>query len=202
MPPLPPTFCLNPPLPTLRQSFFVLAHVDAQSVKTRGPNPNPTAQAQSKRCLPLSTKTQIIMKIPPAGLPNPMLFGTFFEAFPGQCLKDSGPRPKVLKRHENKVPRVPKWRPGVQNCSPEVPRSTKKTATCLPNSQKRRRKCDNGASRSCTMPQRHHEATHNGNYALGKTPGWKKHVKTARGRVLAEGDVDIRRTSSRGSRAC
>ena len=40
------------------------------------------------------------------------------------------------------------------------------------------------------MPQRHHEATHNGNYALGKTPGCKKHVKTARGRVLAEGDVD------------
>ena len=40
------------------------------------------------------------------------------------------------------------------------------------------------------MPQRHHEATHSGNYALGKTPGCKKHVKTARGRVLAEGDVD------------
>ena len=41
------------------------------------------------------------------------------------------------------------------------------------------------------MPQRPHEATHSGNYALGKTPGCKKkHVKTARGRVLAEGDVD------------
>ena len=40
------------------------------------------------------------------------------------------------------------------------------------------------------MPQRHHEATHCGNYALGKTPGCKKHVQTARGRVLAEGDVD------------
>ena len=40
------------------------------------------------------------------------------------------------------------------------------------------------------MPQRHHEATHHGSYALGKAPGCKKHVKTARGRVLAEGDVD------------
>ena len=40
------------------------------------------------------------------------------------------------------------------------------------------------------MPQRHHEATHSSNYALGKTPGCKKHVQTARGRVLAEGDVD------------
>ena len=35
---------------------------EAQRVKTRGPNPNPTAQAQSKRCLPLSTKTQNIIE--------------------------------------------------------------------------------------------------------------------------------------------
>ena len=27
-------------------------------MKTRGPNPNPTAQAQSKHCFPLSTKTR------------------------------------------------------------------------------------------------------------------------------------------------
>ena len=40
------------------------------------------------------------------------------------------------------------------------------------------------------MPKRHHEATHSGNYALGETPGCNKHVKTARGRVLAEGGVD------------
>ena len=40
------------------------------------------------------------------------------------------------------------------------------------------------------MPQRHHEATHSSNYALGKTPGCEKHVRTARGRVLAEGDLN------------
>ena len=45
------------PRPKPSESFFVLAHVDGQRVKTRGPNPNPTTQAQSKRCLPLFTKT-------------------------------------------------------------------------------------------------------------------------------------------------
>ena len=78
VPPLTPTFCLYPPLPTLRQSFFVLAHEDAQRVQTRGPNPNPTTQAQSKRCLPLSTKSKNMMKILFAGLPNPMFFETLF----------------------------------------------------------------------------------------------------------------------------
>jgi hypothetical protein len=59
----------------------MLAQRDAQRVKTRGSNPNPTAQAQSKRCLPLSTKTQNIIKKRPAWLPNPILFGTFFDPF-------------------------------------------------------------------------------------------------------------------------
>ena len=135
MPPLPQTFCLNPPLPTLRQSFFVLAHVDPQRVKTRGPNPNPTAPARSKRCLPVSTKTHNIMKIFPAGLPNSVFFDTFFEFFRGRCLKDPRPCPKVQKRHQHGGPRVPKWRPGMPNWSPEVPRSTKRTSTCAPNSK-------------------------------------------------------------------
>ena len=115
--------------------FFVLAHVDAQRVKTRGPNPNPTARAQSKRCLPLSTKTQNIIKILPPGLPNPILFGTFFEVFRRRCLKDPRPCPKAQKRHQDGGQRVPKWRPGVPNWSPEVPRSTRRTPTCAPNSK-------------------------------------------------------------------
>jgi hypothetical protein len=82
VPPLPLDFCLYPHQPTLQQSFFVLAHVEAQSVKTRGPNPNPTTQAQSKRCLPLSTKTQNIIKILPAWLPNPIIFRAFLKPFP------------------------------------------------------------------------------------------------------------------------
>ena len=79
---LPPDFYRDPPLPTLRQPFFVLSHMEAQSVKTRGPNPNPTTQAQSKRCLPLSTKTQNIIKILFAWLFNPMILGAFLEPFP------------------------------------------------------------------------------------------------------------------------
>ena len=73
---------------------------------------------------------------------------------------------------------------------PRSPPKYKKDNNMCSKFLKSRRKCHNGASRSCTMPQRHHEATHSGNYALGKTPGCKKHVQTARGRVLAEGDVD------------
>ena len=39
-------------------------------MKTRGPNLNPTAQAQSKCCLPLSTKTKNILKIALLGAPT------------------------------------------------------------------------------------------------------------------------------------
>ena len=104
-------------------------------MKTRGPNPNPTTQAQSKRCLSLSTKTQNIIKILPAGLPNPILFGTFFELFRRRCLKDPRPCPKAQKRYQDGGQRVPKWRPEGPNWSPEVPRSTKKTPTCIPHSK-------------------------------------------------------------------
>ena len=38
------------------------APMEAQRLKTRGRNPNPTAQAQSKCCFPLSTKTQNIIE--------------------------------------------------------------------------------------------------------------------------------------------
>ena len=58
-----------------------MAQIQAQRVKTRGSNPNPTAQAQSKCCLPLFTKIQNIIKILPTGLPNPMLFWYVFQAF-------------------------------------------------------------------------------------------------------------------------
>ena len=146
MPPLPPDFCLDPPGSTRQQSFFVLAHVDAQRVKTRGPNPNPTAQAQSKRCLPLFTKTQKIIKMHPSGLPNPIIFCTFFEPFPWKCLKDSGPRPKVPKRPQHAIPRSPKWRPGMPNWSPKVPKSTKKTQKCTPG-------CKNVGKSATMKPQ-------------------------------------------------
>ena len=81
VPPLPQNFCLYPPRPKPSESFFVPAHVEAQRVKTRGPNPNPTTQAQSKRCLPLFTKAQNLIKILPAGLPNQMFVWYLFQDF-------------------------------------------------------------------------------------------------------------------------
>ena len=57
--------------------------------------------------------------------------------------------------------------------------------------QKCRRDCHTRASRSLTMPKKHHQASQSGTYALGKTPKLQeKPVPTARGRLLAEGDVD------------
>ena len=63
-------------------------------MKTRGPNPNPTTQAQSKRCLPLFTKTQNIIKILPAGLPNPIVFWYLFRAFSLLVSQDTNMDPK------------------------------------------------------------------------------------------------------------
>ena len=63
---------------------------------------------------------------------------------------------------------------------PQGPPKYQQDTKMYPKVQKCRRRCHNGASRSCAMPQRHHEATHSGNYALGKTLGCKKLVKTAR----------------------
>ena len=40
------------------------------------------------------------------------------------------------------------------------------------------------------MPRKYHEATQSGTYALARPHVTKQLVQTARGRVLAEGDVD------------
>ena len=52
--------------------------MEAQRLKTRGPNPNPTAQAQSKRCLPLSTKPPNIIETVSI---LASILGAFFLAF-------------------------------------------------------------------------------------------------------------------------
>ena len=83
---------------------------DAQRVKTRGPNPNPTAQAQSKRCLPLSTKTQNIIEFV---LILTSILGDFFEYFPQKWLKGSRATPKSAYKTPTWTPRVPKWSPRV-----------------------------------------------------------------------------------------
>ena len=55
--------------------------MDAQNMKTRGQNPNPTTQAQSKRCLPPSTKTQNIKENAVLGAPVFTVFCYFFLPF-------------------------------------------------------------------------------------------------------------------------
>ena len=122
----------------------MLAHVEVQRVKTRGPNPNPTAQAQSKCCLPPFTKTQNIIKILPAGLPNPVLFWYLFRAFsllmptrhqhgpqgypnraPG-CRHEAPRSPQSAQKTFNYTACVSKWKPKVPQWSPKATQSTKK----------------------------------------------------------------------------
>ena len=58
--------------------------MDAQRVKTRGPNPNPTAPASSKRCLTLSAKTRNLIENAPLRAP---IFGDFWNLFQGFSTK-------------------------------------------------------------------------------------------------------------------
>ena len=95
-------------LPTLTNIYRVFstkeslkkqgAHMDAQRVKTRGPNPNPTAQAQSKRCLPLFTQTQNISENDSISGP---IFYQFWYLFHDFC-------PKVAKRVQGSTQSVQK----------------------------------------------------------------------------------------------
>ena len=86
------------------------APMEAQRVKTRGSNPNPTAQAQSKRCLPLTTKTQKIIEF--VSISASML-GAFFEHFPQKWHEGSRATPKSAHKTPPWTPRVPKWSPRV-----------------------------------------------------------------------------------------
>ena len=99
----------------------MLAHVEAQRVKTRGPNPNPTTQAQSKRCLPLFTKTQNIIKILPAGLPNPMLFWYLFRAFSLLVSQDTNMDPKGTQMEPKSAEMKPQGLPKVPKSLPTIP---------------------------------------------------------------------------------
>ncbi len=106
--------------------------MEAQRVKTRGPNPNPTAQAQSKRCLPLSTKTQNIIKILPAWLPNPICFVSFWTLFHKNGSRGPGPHPKVPTRHQHGPQGYPNGAQGCRNEAPRSPQSAQKTANYTP----------------------------------------------------------------------
>ena len=110
--------------------------MDAQRVKTRGPNPNPTAQAQSKRCLPLFTQTQILSKMLSFLVPFSINFGTFSYLLLQSCQKGPGLDPKWSKvtKIDPKLAQVaprgaqmePKWAPGVPKWSPKLSQNTGK----------------------------------------------------------------------------
>ena len=184
VPPLAPTPSDFLPLPKPSESFFVLAHVEAQSVKTRGPYPNPTAQAQSKSCLPLFTKTQNIIKILPAGLPNPMLFWYLFRPF--SLL--------VPTRHQHGPQGYPN---GAQGCRNEAPRSPQTLGPKCSKASQLYPMCVKTETQGATMEPKGHPKCQRDTtrpYKVPRRP--KKHVHTARGRVLAEGDVDTYRGTS------
>ncbi len=132
--------------------------MEAQTLKTRGPNPNPTAQAQSKRCLPLSTKTQNIIKILPAGLPNPIfscLFKTFstkvargVQGHTPKCPQDTNMDPKGTQMEPKGAEMKPQGLPKVPKSLPTIPH------VCQNGSPR----CHNGAPRPPKVPKRHHKA--------------------------------------------
>ena len=126
--------------------------MDAQRVKTRGQNPNPTAQAQSKRCLPLFTQTQNIIKILPAGLPNPMLFCYSFEPFPHWCPQDTNMDPKGTQMEPKGAEMKPQGLPKVPKSLPTIPH------VCQNGSPR----YHNGAKRPPRIPKRHHKALQSG----------------------------------------
>ena len=73
-------------------------------MKTRGPNPNPTAQAQSKRCLPLSTKTQNVIENVSI---LASILGAFLEPFPQKWPEGSRAIPQSANKTPNRHNPVP-----------------------------------------------------------------------------------------------
>ena len=104
-----------------------------------------------------------------SGLPFSMILGTFFDSFLQNCLKGSRARPKMSKRHQNEIPRSPKWRPGVPNWSPKVPQSTKKTQKCTP-------RCKNVGAGATMKPQ----VTHSAKKKPRGHPKWSQGAKKTR----------------------
>ena len=161
----------------------MLSHMETQRVKTRGPNPNPTTQAQSKRCLPLSTKTQNIIKILPAWLPNPIIFRAFLEPFLQVWLEGSRATPQSAHKTPTWTPRVPMEPKGAEMKPQGLPKVPKSLPTMPHVCQNGSPRCHNGAPRPPKVPTRLHKA-------LQWPQRPKRHIQTARGRVLAAGDVD------------
>ena len=90
-------------------------------MKTRGPNPNPTAQAQSKRCLPFLQKLKISLKYCPSGSPIRCFFVTFFKPFPDWCSQDTNMDPKGTQMNPKGAEIKPQGLPKVPKSLPTTP---------------------------------------------------------------------------------
>ena len=92
-----------------------------------------SAQAQSKRCFPLSTKTQ--KNIEKVCILGPIFrhFWYLFRAFSQKCQKGSRATPQSAKSASKWNPRVPKWSPRVAKWNPRDSQSPKKTTKCTPS---------------------------------------------------------------------
>ena len=82
-------------------------------MKARGPNPNPTAQALSKCCLPLSTK-------PPNIIANvsilASMFGAFFKPFSSKVARDVQGRTPKCPQDTNMDPKAQGYPNEAQGC--------------------------------------------------------------------------------------
>ena len=178
--------------------------MEAQRLKTRGPNPNPTAQAQSKRCLPLSTKTQNIIDFVSI---LASILGVFLSIFHKSGTRGPGPHPKVPTRHHHGPQGYPNGAPGCRNEAPRSPQSAQKTPNCTPCVSKWTPKvpqwipkATRSAKKKPQGPAKCHKDTHRcqqaqlDTNALGKAPGYKK-TQTNRPRPGAR---RRRRRSGRG----
>ena len=124
-------------------------------MKTRGPNPNPTAQAQSKRCLPLSTKTQNIIDFVSI---STTILDDFFEHFYKSGSRGPGPHPKVPTRHQHGPQGYPNGAQGCRNESQGLPKVPKSLPTIFHVCQNGSPRCHNGANRPPKVVKRHHKA--------------------------------------------
>ena len=143
-------------------------------MKTRGPNPNPTAQAQSKRCLPLFTKTQNLIENALFRAPIFSGFCHLFRVFSQKMFKGVQGTPQSVKKTSKWSPQVARMAPRGAKLEPQSPPKYQKDAQMYPKGQKCGHRCHNEAPGQPQCQKRHQEATQSGTKAPGKTPGCQK----------------------------
>jgi hypothetical protein len=148
-----------------------------------------SAQAQSKRCFPLSTKTQNNTEQMCILAPIFRYFWYLFHAFSPKCPKGSRATPQSAKSKPKWSPRVPKWSPRVVKWKPRGTPKCQKNTKVYP-------KCAKLEAQGATQTHKHtNTQTHkHANTQTTQTNTYTHKLRTSnpksRGRVLAAGDVD------------